>query len=135
MKKSVLQRIEEIMRKYNLNKSGLAKAIEMEQVTVNNYLNGTRKISFELILCIISKFPDISAEWLLRGEGAMERTMNVENSEKTIINQPTNSDNSGVNITDSEVLSDMINEIKEMREQNAKLIEQNIKLTNILIGK
>jgi hypothetical protein len=72
---------------------------------------------------------------LLRGEGAMERTMNVENSEKTIINQPTNSDNSGVNITDSEVLSDMINEIKEMREQNAKLIEQNIKLTNILIGK
>lgn len=135
MKKSVLQRIEEIMKKYNLNKSGLAKAIEMEQVTVNNYLNGTRKISFELILSIISKFPDISAEWLLRGEGAMERTMNVENSEKTIINQPTNSDNSGVNITDSEVLSDMMNEIKEIREQNAKLIEQNIKLTNILIGK
>lgn len=135
MKKSVLQRIEEIMKKYNLNKSGLAKAIEMEQVTVNNYLNGTRKISFELILSIISKFPDISAEWLLRGEGAMERTLNVENSEKTIINQPTNSDNSGVNITDSEVLSDMMNEIKEIREQNAKLIEQNIKLTNILIGK
>jgi plasmid maintenance system antidote protein VapI len=71
MKKSVLQRIEEIMRKYNLNKSGLAKAIEMEQVTVNNYLNGTRKVSFELILSIISKFPDISAEWLLRGEGDM----------------------------------------------------------------
>lgn len=135
MKKSVLQRIEEIMKKYNLNKSGLAKAIEMEQVTVNNYLNGTRKISFELILSIISKFPDISAEWLLRGEGAMERTLNVENSEKTIINQPTNSDNSGVSITDSEVLSDMMNEIKEIREQNAKLIEQNIKLTNILIGK
>ena len=84
MKKSVLQRIEEIMKKYNLNKSGLAKAIEMEQVTVNNYLNGTRKISFELILSIISRFPDISAEWLLRGEGAMERTLNVENSEKII---------------------------------------------------
>ena len=135
MKKSVLQRIEEIMKKYNLNKSGLAKAIEMEQVTVNNYLNGTRKISFELILSIISKFPDISAEWLLRGEGAMERTLNVENSEKTIINQPTNSDNSGVNITDSEILNNLVEEMKAMREQNAKLLEQNGKLTDLLLQK
>jgi plasmid maintenance system antidote protein VapI len=135
MKSAIIQRVIEIMQKFNLNKSSLAKVLNMPQTTVNGYFNSENKVSMELILAIISKFPDISAEWLLRGEGAMERTMNVENSEKTIINQPTNSDNSGVNITDSEVLSDMINEIKEMREQNAKLIEQNIKLTNILIGK
>lgn len=135
MKTSVLQRIMAILEIKKLSILGLSKMIGMQQQTLNRQLSGESAMSANTILCIISKFPDISAEWLLRGEGAMERTMNVENSEKTIINQPTNSDNSGVNITDSEVLSDMINEIKEMREQNAKLIEQNIKLTNILIGK
>lgn len=135
MKESVTQRIMTFLKNKKMSIKELADIIGMNQPTLNRQLNGENALSGNTILYIISKFPDISAEWLLRGEGAMERALNVENSEKTIINQPTNSDNSGVNITDSEVLSDMINEIKEMREQNAKLIEQNIKLTNILIGK
>lgn len=135
MEASVIQRVMTLLEKRKMSILQLAKDINMQATTLNRQLKGENSISGSTILAIISRFPDISAEWLLRGEGAMERTLNVENSEKTIINQPTNSDNSGVSITDSEVLSDMMNEIKEMREQNAKLIEQNIKLTNILIGK
>ena len=43
----------------------------MPQVTVNNYILGRRKISFELIEKLAKLYPDVNKEWLLTGEGSM----------------------------------------------------------------
>lgn len=71
MKTSVLQRVSQLITHYKLSKNAFANKINMEQTTVNNQLIGERGISIDLIMNVLSAFPEISSEWLLRGEGEM----------------------------------------------------------------
>lgn len=73
MKDEVLQRIMLIISNYGLSKSAFSNKVEMEQTTVNNQILGKRSISVDLILNTLKSFKDISAEWLMRGEGDMFR--------------------------------------------------------------
>ena len=45
--------------------------VGMKPTSVNNYLNGTKTCTLELVARTLEIFKEISAEWLLRGEGAM----------------------------------------------------------------
>ena len=45
----------------------------MQQVTCNRQIRGDQAVSLGLIERFLEKFDDISAEWLLRGEGCMNR--------------------------------------------------------------
>lgn len=71
MKEFVLQRVNELISHSELSKNAFANKISMEQTTVNNQLIGKRGISIDLILNILLAFPEVSSEWLLRGEGSM----------------------------------------------------------------
>lgn len=48
-----------------------ANMINVKEVTLTKQLNGERAISLDTIVSILSAFPDISSEWLIRGEGEM----------------------------------------------------------------
>lgn len=76
MKEFVLQRINELISHSELSKNAFANKISMEQTTVNNQLIGKRGISIDLILNILLAFPEVSSEWLLRGEGSMIKNEN-----------------------------------------------------------
>lgn len=76
MKEFVLQRINELISHNELSKNAFANKISMEQTTVNNQLIGKRGISIDLILNILLAFPEVSSEWLLRGEGSMIKNEN-----------------------------------------------------------
>lgn len=80
MKESVLQRVIDICSAKFASESQFAKAIGINQKTINQQLKGERSISIDTILAILSSFEDISAEWLLRGTGNMELS---EESEPT----------------------------------------------------
>jgi len=71
MENTIYQRVNDILDKKNLSANALSKILDMPQVTVNNYVSGKRKISFELIERIAQAFPDINTQWLLSGEGEM----------------------------------------------------------------
>ena len=45
----------------------------MAQTTLNTQLRGESALSVLVVVKILEIFPDISAEWLLRGEGEMYR--------------------------------------------------------------
>lgn len=77
MEPLVLQRINELIDSYKLSKNAFANKINMEQTTVNNQLIGKRSVSIDLILNILLAFPEISSEWLLRGEGEMIKGSSV----------------------------------------------------------
>lgn len=79
MKTSVLQRVSQLITHYKLSKNAFANKINMEQTTVNNQLIGKRGISIDLIMNVLSAFPEISSEWLLRGEGSMLREKKFNN--------------------------------------------------------
>lgn len=71
METTVLERIKAFLVKVNLTDNQFAKAINVPQTTVSGMFvrGGDPKTS--LINSIIDVFPDLRAEWLLRGEGAM----------------------------------------------------------------
>ena len=53
-----------------------AEKIGVKQVTLNQQISGDRKLSLDIVFSILNSFPDISAEWLLRGKGNMYNTEN-----------------------------------------------------------
>lgn len=57
--------------------SKFAELIGSNKKTVSQQLKGERSISLDTILNILSAFPNVSSEWLLRGTGFMEVSDNL----------------------------------------------------------
>lgn len=55
-------------------KNSLANKCGMAPQTFWRYVNGDNKITVSLIESLLEVFPDLSAEWLLRGEGEKYKT-------------------------------------------------------------
>ena len=78
---TVLQRIRDIMLAKNMSENAFAKACNIGQKTLNSTFNRGGDVKFSTLYQILSTFPDVSAEWLMRGDGSMNRQ---KNDEKTI---------------------------------------------------
>ncbi len=65
----MVNRIQEIIRKYDLSPSKLADTLEVPRSTISHILSERNKPSLEFIYKLIDKFPEISLIWLLKGEG------------------------------------------------------------------
>ena len=74
MENSIIQRIAEIITSKGFSDNSFAKLIGSNQRTINQQLRGDRKLSLDTVCNVISSFGDISAEWLLRGEGNMNKS-------------------------------------------------------------
>lgn len=74
MENAIGERLMQIMSTKKVTKQNLANEINMNQTTVGRQLKGEQALSAKLLEGILNTFPDISAEWLLRGEGEMYRT-------------------------------------------------------------
>lgn len=66
----IVERLRLLIEDKGYNPKTFAEKIGMAQRTINNYVNG-RFPSYEAIHAILHTFPDVSAEWLMRGEGGM----------------------------------------------------------------
>lgn len=77
MENIVTQRVRDFMQKEGLSILAFSKAIGVPQSTLNQQLNGRNGknigVQISVIAAILSAYPNLSAEWLLRGEGAMDR--------------------------------------------------------------
>lgn len=71
MENIVYQRVNKILNNKQVSVNALSKLAGMAQTTLNTQLRGERALSVLVIVKILEIFPDISAEWLLRGEGEM----------------------------------------------------------------
>lgn len=67
----LIKRINEVKDYYRLSGRALAIKVNLKYTTVNNYLNGIKAPSAEFLVALKSTFVDISADWLLVGEGSM----------------------------------------------------------------
>lgn len=74
MENSIIHRIAEIITSKGFSENSFAKQIGSNQRTINQQLRGDRKLSLDTVCNVISSFGDISAEWLLRGEGNMNKS-------------------------------------------------------------
>lgn len=72
METTIVQRIREFADVYEMSVTALSKKINIVQTTLNRQLKGdTASIPVGTIEAILHCFPNLSAEWLLRGEGEM----------------------------------------------------------------
>lgn len=71
MEVSVIERINVVLKHFGKTPNGLANMLEMIPSTVNRQLKGDQALSSKVIEGVLSVFPDVSAEWLLRGKGEM----------------------------------------------------------------
>ena len=70
----MIKRIKSLMQEFSMSENEFAKALSMSQSTLNGYTKESRKPSLALAESVLNAFEDISAEWLLRGEGEMYKT-------------------------------------------------------------
>ena len=89
----IVQRVKNLIEKKfgARGTTSFARSIGVEQVTLSRQLNGQRGVSLDIIEAILQTYPDVSAEWLLRGEDVKAIESNREgDSVKTLPRIPYN---------------------------------------------
>ncbi|HOF98315.1 MAG TPA: helix-turn-helix transcriptional regulator [Paludibacteraceae bacterium] len=67
-------RIEKIMQNEAMNAVQFASEIGIQGSTLSHILNGRNKPSLEVMMKILKRFDYINSDWLIFGEGPMNRT-------------------------------------------------------------
>lgn len=128
----MIERIKKIINHYGLSDRAFAIKCGIKQNTFSNQINGVREISLQTINSILITFENISAEWLLRGNGEMLLTSE----------QPTASNENDrlSKLIDTiafqqDTINNLQRKIKELETINKRLeVELTIFKNNKLIG-
>ncbi|WP_162055058.1 helix-turn-helix domain-containing protein [Pontibacter pamirensis] len=65
------ERIKLIIEEYKHTPSSFARSIGSSRQTVTNIIEGRNKPSYDFLLSILVAEPDVSSDWLMKGEGHM----------------------------------------------------------------
>lgn len=68
---ALLERVQQVKRLKKLSADAIAKEACMYRPTVQNQLSGRYNLDIRVVLAIARLCPNISCDWLLRGEGQM----------------------------------------------------------------
>lgn len=71
MDKAILERINSIIKKEDLNINSFSKLVNVPRTTIKSMFEKETNPSFDQILKITDAFPLINIEWLLKGKGNM----------------------------------------------------------------
>ena len=71
MEITVYQRIKAYIDDNRISLNALAKTLNMNQSTVLRQVKGEQTLSSTLVENFLKAYPDVSAEWLMRGVGTM----------------------------------------------------------------
>ena len=71
MEATIYQRVKCVLEDKSISVNALSKQINVAQATLNPQLRGDRTLAANIVEKILTAFPDVSAEWLMRGVGTM----------------------------------------------------------------
>lgn len=90
----VAQKIKSVLDDNQISITAFSKMIEMQQVTCNRQIRGDQAVSLGLIEGFLKVFDNVSAEWLLRGEGGQTRANNSSVTKKAQVINDLDNDSS-----------------------------------------
>lgn len=94
---TINQRIKQIIQSSGKTITSYASFIGISQPTMKAFVDGESSPRFDTLQKILSAGPEISAEWLMRGEGDMLRTTDDKRPRKiNLDNYPVSNDTRGV---------------------------------------
>lgn len=121
----ILSRLKEIIAFSGLSVRAFAMKCGIPQKTLDNQVKGLRGISLETFVSIAHAFPEISAEWLLRGEGGMLKSdpidTNAERILKLVDTIAMQQDTISEKNKEIATLSDRINQLETQLKNNKQL--------------
>lgn len=79
------ERIKTLIAQMGLSTRAFALNCGLRQNTLSNQLNGMRELSLSTVLAVLAAYPELSSEWLMRGEGEMFKTVTPDvNAERVM---------------------------------------------------
>jgi transcriptional regulator with XRE-family HTH domain len=134
--KSLKQRIIDLLLSQNVSVNLFAKSSGLKQTTLSDQINGESKISAITLTALLEYFPNLSAEWLLRGEGEMLKAdttplplsevtleLNSNNEEELVKLREQLDQQKEFNALQKEYVADLKERIKEYQDRVAELKE------------
>lgn len=101
----IIKRINDLIIALNMSSRAFAIKCRINYTTLNNYLTGRRAVGLDTIQSILSSLTNVSAEWLMRGEGPMFKSEITSKSDERVM-----------------LLTSTIGEMKSIIEEKQQLI-------------
>lgn len=124
-----IKRLEIILEYYNLSASSFADKVGVQRSSLSHLLSGRNKPSLDLIMKIVSEFPEVDLYWIVNGKGNFPKS---ENQNLEIPSTPI-SKNVQVEIetknqpdlfsAEPSVEKNRVNEISEEKFSNTRILE------------
>lgn len=127
MKNVINQRIREIIALKNSNDREFASSIGVPQNTLSQIFTRGNYPKSDLVISILNTYPEISAEWLMRGEGTM---MKADKNHNFVMSEPDIVYGSKEEKTLQEMLSFLQERYKELDRRNSQLLNLVEKFSN-----
>lgn len=88
MEVTIYQRVKCVLEDKSISVNALSKQINVAQATLNPQLRGDRTLAANIVAKILDAFPDVSAEWLMRGVGTMYSNQDTDDSSYMVAETP-----------------------------------------------
>ena len=88
MEVTIYQRVKLVLEDKSISVNALSKQINVAQATLNPQLRGDRTLAANIVVKILDAFPDVSAEWLMRGVGTMYSNQDADDSSYMVAEEP-----------------------------------------------
>ena len=88
MEVTIYQRVKCVLEDKSISVNALSKQINVAQATLNPQLRGDRTLAANIVEKILEAFPDVSAEWLMRGVGTMYSNQDADGSSYMVAEEP-----------------------------------------------
>lgn len=88
METTIYQRVKLVLEDKSISVNALSKQISVAQATLNPQLRGDRTLAANIVAKILDAFPDVSAEWLMRGVGTMYSNQDADDSSYMVAEEP-----------------------------------------------
>lgn len=117
----MITRIQALKNFYGFSTRALAMKCGMNQPTVDRMLKGINAININFITSLLSAFPELSAEWLLRGEGEMLKSdVSSKEAERIVkLNNVVESLQDVIDVRNEKIIS-LTERIKQLENQLKK---------------
>lgn len=131
---AIKQRVQQVFAECKITVNRFALQSGLNQKTINDQINGTAKIGAVTLCALLAYRPDLSAEWLLRGEGSMLRSIDAKPN--NVINFGHHNSNNNVGGTQT-IVTKSAQQLPTMTREEAitALINQNTDLIKLLKNK
>ena len=67
------ERLEIILRHYELSATAFAQEIGVQRSSISHLLSGRNKPSLDFVLKVVQRFPEVNLYWLLNGRGSFPK--------------------------------------------------------------